>query len=98
MPLFLNQEPKKTFAAQKTITDIRPTILSIFLEDIKDLEDLRILRWSMSLVNPNFWNEINFILDLLKITSRLYKIDNDNIIEWFLSNFEVYFMYQYYLY
>lgn len=52
----------------------------------------------MSLVNPNFWNEINFILDLLKITSRLYKIDNDNIIEWFLSNFEVYFMYQYYLY
>lgn len=57
----------------------------------------------MSLVNPNFWNEINFILDLLKITSRfmnhkLYKIDNDNIIEWFLSSFEVYFMYQYYLY
>lgn len=26
------------------------------------------------------------------------KVDNDNIIEWFLSNFEVYSMYEYYLY
>lgn len=57
----------------------------------------------MSLVNPNFWNEINFILDLVKITNgfmnhELCKVDNDNIMEWFLSNFEIYFMYEYYLY
>lgn len=29
---------------------------------------------------------------------ELCKVDNDNIMEWFLSNFEIYFMYEYYLY
>lgn len=71
MPLSLNQEPKKIFAAQKTLIDFKS-------RDFK---------------------YVDYKYIFLKFRRlKIYKIDNNNIIEWFLSNFEVYFMYEYYLY